>query len=72
MSDKGLINTGAAGGTIAMALLDALIAKGILSKVDAAVILDHAQGKLKYAYGAEDTDAVAMVGAARSAIAKIA
>jgi hypothetical protein len=70
MDNQGLINAGAAGGTIAMALLDALIAKGVLSKVDASVILEHAHGKIRGTYSSDGTGAAAIVGAARNAIAK--
>lgn len=50
MSNQDLTEAGAAGSAVAFALLDALIAKEVLSKADALAILGDAQRNLANIY----------------------
>ena len=62
MSKQTVIDSGAAGGAIAMALLDLLIAKGTISKEEGVTLLGAVQKSIGAIHGSDGTGAALIVG----------
>lgn len=70
MSNQTLINSGAAGGTTALALLDLLIAKGVITKGEATKLLADAQRAISVIHGTGSDGAQRVVGGIYKRVSK--